>query len=87
MAATIVELPASTGQKTPTTALDSADRALQVWIYASISLTIAFCIALGIYFHMQRRKHLHDYEFQRIKDEDEDEDDKGQIDGLNTFDE
>lgn len=49
----------------------------QIWIYASISLILIFCIGLGVYFQVQRRKRLRnnphdDYEFEIIDDEDDD---------------
>jgi kexin len=48
----------------------------QIWIYASLSLIIVFCVALGVYFHVQRRNRLRnnphdDYEFEIIDDEDD----------------
>jgi kexin len=53
-----------------------ASRRTQVWIYASLSLIIVFCLALGIYFHLQRRKRLRnnpqdDYEFELVDGYDE----------------
>jgi kexin len=49
----------------------------QIWIYASVSLILIFCIGLGIYFQVQRRKRLRnnphdDYEFEIIDEEDDD---------------
>jgi kexin len=48
----------------------------QIWIYASLSLIVVFCVALGIYFYVQRRKRLRnnphdDYEFEMINEEDD----------------
>jgi kexin len=53
-----------------------ASRRTQVWIYASLSLIIVFCLALGAYFFIQRRKRLRnnphdDYEFDIIDDEED----------------
>lgn len=49
----------------------------QIWIYASVSLILVFCIGLGVYFQVQRRKRLRnnphdDYEFEIIDEDDDD---------------